>query len=397
MALVGNQIYNLVNSICEESFGERGVHALDIRNLSAIGEEMTNNEDVRDLFTKSLINRIGKTRIRTLDVDIEFPNLLMTDFEYGAILQKIDIGLQTAQRNEEFLIGTDNFSSTLLDIEKPNVREVLYQGTNTWNCDVTIPDSLYKKSFTSAESVAGFVSGLLKTLDDSMTVKLNEVIRYNLLGFITRKLIRNRNVVHLLTEYNSLFPDTLTINDCIYSPEFNRYSGKRILDFISYLRTPSKLYNDSSWLRATPRDNMHVFMLNEFYRSHETYLSSDVFHNELVSLPLFQPVDYWQSPVNETVDGETITVGTMPTFTASSTINLTVDYVTPSGIIDYDTRSQAGVVCVLFDREAVAITMRDLQTTSFHNPKTRATTYYNSAEIGTLNDMSENGVVFVLD
>ena len=79
-----NQIYTLVNSIAKQMWGEDAITATDLTGLISMGKAVISSTTDRDCFLNVLVDRIGKTVIRTLDLELDFPNLLVNDFEWVA-------------------------------------------------------------------------------------------------------------------------------------------------------------------------------------------------------------------------------------------------------------------------------------------------------------------------
>ena len=144
------------------------------------------------------------------------------------------------------------------------------------------------------------------------------------------------------------------------------------------MKKPSVLYNMASRIRATRRDNMHVLMLTEFASATATYLESDTFHNELVKLPYYQEVEYWQG-----------TGVTAPNFADCSTVDIKI----PS---DGTAVQQSGIVAVFMDREAVGTGIFDRFSAADRSNRLRFTNYTEGATIQSFADTSENGVIFVV-
>ena len=107
------QIYSLLNDINAQMFGEDAVDVHDLRGIISMGETIIGNENNTDLFLGKLVDRIGKTVVRTLDLELDFPALFMNEFEFGCILQKITVNPYEAIRSSEFDIGSDNFTPTI--------------------------------------------------------------------------------------------------------------------------------------------------------------------------------------------------------------------------------------------------------------------------------------------
>jgi hypothetical protein len=148
--------------------------------------------------------------------------------------------------------------------------------------------------------------------------------------------------------------------------------------YIKYIGSPSKLYNNGDMVRATKRDNMHVLMLSDFVSSYITNLQSDTFNKELVELPYYEEIPYWQGTSNA-----------KPTFDEVSKISVKTSS-------DGTEVTQSGIVCVLADREALGVTIKDRFIASDRNNRERFTNYTNGATIGYINDLSENAIVFTI-
>ena len=375
-----NQIYQLLNDTAQECFGAQAVATLDIKDLVALRDTVFSAGS--DLFLNTLVDRIGKTVLRTLDFTATFPKFLMEEYEYGCILQKINVDVMPAQEARYANLGSAGFQPEvhMYKVDKPRVfQDFFHNGVNAWEIDVTIPDTLYKSAFDGAQVMAAFINGIFDTMSTSMNIQLENDTRIALLGFIGEKVKASNGVVDLLSLYNTVAATPITTADAaMCDKEFLRFAGKIMRNYIEYMKKPSVLYNMASRIRATRRDNMHVLMLTEFASATATYLESDTFHNELVKLPYYQEVEYWQG-----------TGATAPNFADCSSIDIKI----PS---DGTAVQQAGIVAVFMDREAVGTGIFDRFSAADRSNRLRFTNYTEGATIQSFADTSENGVIFVV-
>lgn len=375
-----NQIYQLLNDTAAECFGSQAVATLDIEDLVALRDTVFSAGS--DLFLNTLVDRIGKTVLRTLDFTATFPKFLMEEYEYGCILQKINVDVMPAQEAQYANLGSVGFQPEvhMYKVDKPRVfQDFFHNGINAWEIDVTIPDTLYKSAFENAQAMAAFINGIFDTMSTSMNIQLENDTRIALLGFIGEKVNASNGVVDLLSLYNQIAATPITTADAaMCDKEFLRFAGKIMRNYIEYMKKPSVLYNMASRIRATSRDNMHVLMLTEFASATATYLESDTFHNELVKLPYYQEVEYWQG-----------TGATAPNFADCSTVDIKI----PS---DGTAVQQAGIVAVFMDREAVGTGIFDRFSAADRSNRLRFTNYTEGATIQSFADTSENGVIFVV-
>lgn len=386
-----NQIYSLLNDINKELWGETALKVNDLSGIISLGETIVGDGTDTDKFLGALVDRIGKTVVRTLDLELDFPTLFMDNYEFGCILQKINVNPFDAIASSEWKVGDTSpaFSPTFADIHKPSVTVKYFKGIDTWKFQVTIPDDLFASAFTSETAMGNFIDAIISAMTDSMTISLNNMSRTAIDNLIAEKIHAGHNIIDLVSMYNTAYGltgnDALSASDCMVSKEFARYASTIIRKYVKYLSQPSVLYNEGGLVRATARDNMHVLMLTDLVALFDAYLLSDSY-KDLYDLPLYTEVAYWQGN-HDTVNGDN-------SFTANSSI-----HVIPSsqeGEDSPDQIDQTGIVCVLADRQAVAIGLDKRRTGSWYNSIDAYTNLSSTASLQYINDTTENCVVFVV-
>lgn len=382
-----NQIYSLLNDINAQMFGSDALDVHDLSGIISMGHTVLSTDDNTDNFFNKLVDRIGKTIIRTLDLELEFPSLFNDEFSYGAILQKINCAPFTAEQNSEWLTGSAGFEPTLLDVRKAPVTVTYFENMNTWRYATTIPISqMLETAFTNEATMGAFITGITSSMADSMTIAINNMSRTAINNFIAEKIKNSSNVINLLTMYNEMVGggNTLTVDQAMHNKEFARFASTVIREYIDYLREPSELYNVDGFVRATSRDNMHVLLLGKMRNLFDAYLISDSF-KDVYGLPNYKTVNYWQGNKGESSIND---------FETNSSIK-----VTPSSEDGKDSPTdveQSGIVCLLADRQAIAVGINKRRSSAFMNTLDGYETLSSSASIMYLNDMSENGVVFIV-
>lgn len=391
-----NQIYELLNDIMAEYFGAEDIKQNDLTGLIAMGETVLSDSDNTDVFLKALVDRIGKTVVRTLDLELDFPNLYMESFEFGAILQKITVNPFASIENASWEIGEDGFEPTFSDINKASIMTRYFQkGISSFKFQTTIPDYQLESAFSSAEMMDNFLSAIITSMSDSMTIALNDLSRTAICNFIAEKVKAENGVVNLLSMYNEAYPSDDTVTDyasALESPTFLRYAGKIIRNTIKYMSRPSALYNvgdgsGNAVIRATARDNMHAMLSTAFLSAYETSYLSSSFRDEYVQLPLAQEVEYWQASGDTILDDEAMaTINVIPSSDTKQGADGTAEPV-----------EVTGVVGLLADRQAIGIGLQKMKAGSWVNPIDHYTNISRSATIQYFNDLSENGVVFIIE
>ena len=329
--------------------------------------------------------------VRTLDLELDFPNLFMDSFQFGAILQKISLSpFDSISSSEYKLADTDPaFTPTFADIHKPSVTVRYFKGIDTWKFQVTIPDDLFATAFTSETAMSSFIDAIILAMIDSMTISLNNMSRTAISNLIAEKIHAGHNIINLVSMYNTAYGltgnDAITASKAMVSKEFARFASTIIRKYVKYLGQPSTLYNEGGLVRATARDNMHVLMLTDLVALFDAYLLSDSY-KDLYDLPNFTEVAYWQGN-HDTTNGDN-------SFAGNSSI-----HVIPSsqeGEDNPDQIDQTGIVCVLADRQAVAVGLDKRRTGSWYNSIDAYTNLSSTASLQYINDITENAVIFVV-
>lgn len=392
-----NQIYSLVNDINKQLWGSDSLDVHDLSGIIALGDIVMSSTDNMDKFLNKLVDRIGKTVVRTLDVELDFPSLFMDSFSFGSTLQKITVNPFDAIENAEWNVGENDFEPTFATVHKCEIVVTYFTGVSTAKFQRTIPDGLFDSAFTSETALGNFIDAIIKAMTDSMTMSINNMSRTAVNNFIAEKIKLNHGVINLLDGYNAILGvgHEITVAQAMHDKEFARYCSQEIRKYVKYLSQPSVLYNTgvsdgnggtTKVVRATTRDNMHVFMLSNLVSLFDAYLLSDSF-KDLYGLPYFNEVGYWQSNVDS--------LGNINTFDVNSSIAVVPSSEKDSA--DPVDVEQKGVVCVLADRQAIAVSINKQRNGAFRNDIDAYTNVSMSFSKNWLNDLSENGIIFVID
>ena len=380
-----NQIYSILNDINAQMFGSDALAVKDLSGLISMGTNIIGNAVSTDKFLNVLVDRIGKTVIRRLDLQLDFPSLYMDSFQFGAVLQKINVAPIQAVSSNDWEVGTAGFTPSLLDIHKPTVSVKYFDGLDTASFIVTIPFDLMDSAFASEAGVSQFFDAIIQALNDSLVVSLNNMSRTAVCNFVAEKIKAANGVINLLTEYNGAHQGaTLTQAEAIESPTFLRYASAQIKKYLDLLKNPSVLYNTDGNVRATARDNMHILCQSEFAINSQVYLESDTYWKDLLSLPGYTSVSYWNG--NHTASGDN-------DFATNSAIN-----VIPSSEEGQSTPTavnQSGVIMVLADRQAIAVGINKRRSATFTNPIDAYTNIKEEFSTQWINDLGENGIIFL--
>lgn len=373
------QVYELLNEVASQSMGEKAVSVVDGGSFTALGDEVLSSATNKENFMNALVDRIGRTIFSVRNYRAIDTSIVKHPFEYGCILQKIYVELPDAKPNNAWEIGKEDYKPEFAPVIKANVKQKLFNKINTWEIDCTIPDYMLRTAFTSAEKMGAFISAIFVAMDNRMEQALENSIDITRSAFIARKIngAKPCGAINLLHEYNTLTNAGLTVDSCLRNTDFLKWCASELTKWAKRMARMSVVFNEEGYQRHTPYENLVVNVLQDFASATTAFLQADTYHKEMVSLPKYSEVPYWQG------SGESFA------FEDTSKIDIKLS--------DDVTVTKSGIIAVMYDEQAIGVTMNERRSTSERNNKDEYTDYFNKADIGYFNDMSENGIVFFIE
>ena len=372
------QVKDLVNLATKEALGAEAVQTEDLTNIVDMGEAIFNANAV-DAYVRSLVNHIGKVIFVNRPYAGSAPSVLMDGWEFGSVLEKITAELPEASENDTWnLVDKQSYDPNIF--YKPTVEAKFYNKRVTFEIDVSITERQVKQSFSSATQLNAFVSMIYNEVDKAMTIKIDSLIMKTIVNMISVTLTDNNanRAVNLLALYNSeIAPATpLTAAKALYDLNFIKFASYKMKLYATRLGTISRLFNVGGKARFTPRDLLHIVMLEEFKSSADVYLQSDTFHNEFVKLPEAEGVAYWQ--------------GSGVDYAFASTSKIMVKDAKGNAT------TETGILAVMFDRDALGVCNKDKRVTTDYNAKAEFYNNFYKFDCEYFNDTNENFVVFYI-
>lgn len=380
------QIYEIVNTVTNETLGTETVVNEDLSNIVDLGTAIINAGAV-DNYVKKLVDRIGKVIFVNRPYSGNTPSVLMDGWQYGSVLQKISAEMPVAVENQSWeLTNGKSYDPNIFN--GPTVSNKFFNSKTTFEIDMSFTERQVKESFANVEQLNGFLSMLYNEVEKSMTVKIDGLTKRTINNMIGQTLYNlsqtgdygtgNVRAVNLLHNYNAEFGTTLTAAQAPYNKEFIRYATMIMGLYIDRLSTISTMFNVGGQARFTPRDMLHVVLLSDFKAAAGTYLQSDTFHDNYVELPNAETVPYWQGS------------GVDYSFDSVSSVDVTID----NGSSATAEVKTGGILGVMFDRDALGVANLDRRVTTNYNPKAEFYNNFYKFDAGYFNDLNENFVVF---
>ena len=119
------QIFALVNDVYGQMAGSEPITAIDTSSLVSMGDAVLSSTANTEAFMNTLVQRIGKTIISYRKYTNQLSKLVMDDFQFGAIVQKIKVDMPTATADDAYNL-VDGQSIDQYKVAKPSAKQKLF-------------------------------------------------------------------------------------------------------------------------------------------------------------------------------------------------------------------------------------------------------------------------------
>ena len=399
MAII-NQISSIVADSVNDALG--GASTLSqprsTSDFVSMGEALS-SANAYDRWYGSLVNRIVKVFYADRAYEAVSRGVLRDEDEFGAFKEKVHYKLAGAVNNPAHAIPTiaGNPETRTYTQHSPygvnttlGVKILKFGGQGTWSIEVIRPAEQIKTAFTSAQEMANFIDGIYVYIENSIQMQIEsiEALADNTGIALTLLKGKKRN---LLTEYNNTHSTSLTTANCLQSADFLRFAGREIRQTLKYMERMTTIFNIGQMPKFTPSDRVVVEMLSDFTSATVTNMESDTFHKELVSLPGYIDIPFWQTPGSGFAFGDTSKISIQNDELIQDPDELIQD---PDDSSDTGTVTQDGILAFVKDRDAVAANFGYRRSWEVYNERDDVYVHGEQARKGYAVDPNENMVVF---
>ena len=369
------QIFELVNDTTKNILGkEEDVLKQDLSNIVDLGREIYDTDQV-DNYVKKLLDRIGKVEFWNRSYGRISPSVYMDAVTYGSVRQRImSTDLNEASENDTWML--ENGKNYPLDeVTLPKVSNKFFNSHNAFQIALTLADKQVKSSFGSPEQLNSFISMIENWLQNSLTVKIDNLIM-SLINNFTSEVLKNgqkMQKVNLSQLYTQATGKSAPVGEAIlYDAEFLKFLAFTVNRFAVRLKGFTTLFNIGQCARFTPQDELKTVILADVVQAASLFLKSDTFHDNYITLPSADQIPYWQAQGND----------------------YSFDKITKININDKEFN---GIIGVMFDRWALGVTNEHQYVTSHHNPRAEFYNNWYKYDAQFFNDTNEQFIVFYVD
>lgn len=242
------QIYPVVNQIAK-NIGYNGAAVVDASSFTAFASTVINGS-VEPVYS-TLYNLIGRTMIAIDEAEDEERGIIVDQFTYGSILQKLSYITQDSQNDSDWDIAHPENPYAVQ--AKGGVVQRFFEQTIPAFCweDVAY-DKQIREAFHSPEKLAGFIEGLYTRMRNAYKrskLGLADAAIGALAARISSETTDanySRRCRFILTEFNNLYHSgaPLSKDDALIDPQYLEYLRKQIILDKANLNKLTSLYNE---------------------------------------------------------------------------------------------------------------------------------------------------------
>lgn len=382
-----NQVADVLNAVHQQVTGTNTIAPI------------TNTQDFISVAQSTLragydpvYNAISQVINRTIFAVREWRGNLNTiqvdNQQYGAMTRKISFFENSAVEDEGYKLQ-DGTYKTPFEVRLPKTVQMNFYGANVYQDWFTRTEDQMKVAFRGPDEFASFYSSYLVEQANKEKQWEVEGRRLTLLNFIGAKLSADTsNVIHLLTEWNTETGQNLTKAQ-VYAEhyrDFMQWVFARISALVSMMEERSakfhlNLDDGRTFMRHTSRADARVILLARDRYQYEAMAMANTFHDNYLSSGKVETINFWQS-----ID-------------KPDQISITPTYINASGATVQATQNVAedNVLGVIFDRDALGISIFNEGSGSIYNPRQRTWNTFPHWTRRWWNDLTENGIVLMFD
>lgn len=387
--LTFNQLSTILNGIQSQVTGASAIAPVNTSEFVSVAQTVlkTGTDPVMSAISQIL----GRTIFSVRPYSAKFKGLLMDNQRWGGITRKINYVDKSFTDDSGFSL-TDGQAVDQYIVNKPEVIQTNYYGSNIYQKSITIFRDQLDTAFSGVNEFGEFISGVMQNISDQIEQAHEDTGRMtiaNLVGGIVAAQKANQ-IVHLLTEYNALTGKELTANT-VYAPEnykpFMLWVYSRIAKASAMLTERSQLYHfnlaGKPIQRHSPVNRQRLYLYADARYQTEAQVLADTYHDNYLSFGETETVNYWQSIQSPAK----IQVKPVYFKEADGSIVTATDNVT-----------QDNIFAVIMDEEAAGMNIFNYELAATpYNARGRYTNMWWSFNERYFNDFTENAMVFLLD
>ena len=360
-SLTFEQVSTVLTSIVKQATNQDVLTPTDTGSFVSVAQIALRAD--RDAVMNAISNVLARTIFSIRPYSAKLTGLEMDSFRWGNMMRKLSIA-DSAWEDDPAYEWPATYDATedpatgngeKIDpwtIKKPDILQTNFYGASVYFDEMTIFEDQIESAFSGPEQLGSFLTLLMTNLSNRLEMS-NEGLRRGLVCNAVAAVKAENNSarnIHLLTEYNSATGESFTKQDVMHPDNFKGFSEwmySRIANLTDLFTANSTMFQtviaSKPILRHTPLEMQRLYMFSPLLRQIEARVLADTYHDSFIRYSDVESLAYFQSIA--TPD----TVKAVPCYTGTDGAVVTAA----------DTVTVQNVVGLLFDRDAMGMTVLD--------------------------------------
>lgn len=360
-SLTFEQVSTVLTSIVKQATNQDVLTPTDTGSFVSVAQIALRAD--RDAVMNAISNVLARTIFSIRPYSAKLTGLEMDSFRWGNMMRKLSIA-DSAWEDDPAYEWPATYDATedpatgngeKIDpwtIKKPDILQTNFYGASVYFDEMTIFEDQIETAFSGPEQLGSFLTLLMTNLSNRLEMS-NEGLRRGLVCNAVAAVKAENNSarnIHLLSEYNSATGESFTKQDVMHPDNFKAFSEwmySRIANLTDLFTANSTMFQtviaSKPILRHTPLEMQRLYMFSPLLRQIEARVLADTYHDSFIRYSDVESLAYFQSIA--TPD----TVKAVPCYTGTDGAVVTAA----------DTVTVQNVVGLLFDRDAMGMTVLD--------------------------------------
>ena len=288
--LTFEQIVTVLNSIAQQATGQAQLTATNTSDFITVAQ--TTLKAGADPIMAAISQTLSKTIFSIRPYFEKFQGLRVDSVRWGNHVRKLSSVDRPFIQADKWNL-TDGTTVDPFVIRQPEVLQTNFYGADTYADELTIFDDQLNNAFKGPDEFGSFISMIMGNITDKHAQAREALARACIANLIGGKVAGDSgNVIHLLSEYNTLtnLTPALTVQT-VYQPAnfapFMQWVYSRIAEMSSKLTERTTKYHinvtGKPIARHTPMERQKVFMYAPARYQIDARVLADTYHDIFVA------------------------------------------------------------------------------------------------------------------
>lgn len=338
----------------------KDITAVDTYRLPDVGKDIDEADKV-DVFTKSMVVRIGKVVTENRTVPYIESSILKSNMEFGGAMESIRLGVYEVQDDPSWnLTNGTNYANYDYTFHQPDVSVRLFDDRKAIYIAKSITRRQLKEAFLSWDAMESFIDSIAVAWDNTLRMTINAWTRALFASAIAVSDKATKTARHLVTEAiaKNLLNEGATADDFMASDKCMDYLFEEIRNTRTFMSQDMTVaFNDKTIPCVTPREECKLTLLTSIASRIKT-IKANTYNDKELGFGDFNEITSWQG-----IASTATSVTSFYKWDDISSIKISADPLNKLGI-GTEAYTKSNVIGLMWDYLSMGICPQDEYVTS---------------------------------